>query len=69
METTMFVAQTNGAPIAASGDVADTASPGSPGDAPLDGADGDGDAPDSALRPVTAEEIWDFIARGITAGS
>ena len=39
METTMFVAQTNGS--------------------------GDGDDGDTTARPVTADEIWDFISHGI----
>ena len=75
METTMFVAQTNGAPIAAAGDSnRDGAKDGDLAAAAPDGTAPDGTAPDgtvldAALRPVTAEEIWDFIARGITAGA
>ncbi len=68
METTMFVAQTSGAPGPDASILASSpwglnanASPDGDTDAGLPDADSAG-----AGRPVSAAEIWDFIANGIT---
>jgi AcrR family transcriptional regulator len=62
METVMFTAQTSGAP-----------DPGTPtGDSTNDSTNGTGTGDSTSrtgtgtARPVTADEIWDFIAHGIT---